>query len=67
MQSLNSILSNGRAPYFYHYKYTETLIAWTMAYSFATPDSIAKKITPLIERTNPPLRLPVSVRRLDLT
>lgn len=60
-QSLNSILSKGRDPYFYHYKYMENLISWTMKRTSATPESIAVKISKAIQTNNPPLRIPVTI------
>lgn len=60
-QSLNSILSKGKDPYFYHYKYMEALIEWTMRHTIATPETIATKVAGLIKRKRPPLRFPVTI------
>lgn len=47
-------------PYYYHYKSMAPFIAKMMKLSFATPESISRKIQKVIESKNPSLRIPVT-------
>lgn len=48
-------------PYYYHYSSMAPFIAKLMKLSPATPASIAKKIRKVMETSNPPLRVPVTI------
>jgi short-subunit dehydrogenase len=56
-----AIRSEGIDPYYRHYVNMEKLIAWTMRRTLATPESVAKKIVKVMDRKNPPLRIPVTI------
>lgn len=59
--SRSAIDSGGRNPYHHHYANMEKLISWTMKRTFATPESVAKKIMNVMERMSPPLRVPATL------
>lgn len=48
-------------PYYYHYNSMAPFIAKMMKLSPSTPEKIAKKICKVMESSNPPLRVPVTV------
>ncbi|HRO66409.1 MAG TPA: SDR family oxidoreductase [Pseudobdellovibrionaceae bacterium] len=48
-------------PYYYHYNSMAPFIAKMMRLSPSTPEKIARKIHRVINRQNPPLRVPVTV------
>lgn len=48
-------------PYYYHYSSMAPFIAKMMQMSPSTPEKIAKKILRVIDSSNPPLRVPVTI------
>lgn len=48
-------------PYYYHYNSMAPFIAKMMRLSPSTPEKIAKKIHKVIDSSNPPLRVPVTI------
>jgi short-subunit dehydrogenase len=48
-------------PYYYHYNSMAPFIAQMMRLSPSTPEKIAKKIHKVIDSSNPPLRVPVTI------
>jgi short-subunit dehydrogenase len=49
-----------REPYFRHYENMERLISWTMKHTFATPESVSRKIIKVMKAKRPKLRHPVT-------
>ncbi len=50
-----------RSPYHAHYAFMSGFIGRMMRLSAATPESVARKVLGVIERTKPPLRLPATL------
>ncbi len=59
--SNESLHSRGRDPYYNHYTSMEKLIASAMNWTWATPESIAKKIIRVMNSKKPPLRVLATV------